>query len=220
MPPERTAQKKQERETLSLRIKTSGYTMPPDSKCAPCLRHGRRCIVLPRDSGRCSECVWRGFSCDAGVRGVSASDWSSLEKEEQRIRAEKKATLAKLLRLERQEEFLRERGMKMLRRGLSSLDELDAVESVERAAVEDFEREREVASHQPFSSPAPLDPMSFADIDPNDPLWANLGFPESASTGDPPPPDTTPHPSWAASSGPSLVSASDSGGTHSKVPDS
>lgn len=142
MPPERTLpnKKRLERETLSRRIKRCGFEMSP--ACSTCEQHSRKCIVLPQDSGRCSECVWRGFKCDA--TGVPESDWSALEREEQRIRQEKKETLAKLLRLERQEEFLRERGMKMLRRGLKTLDELDEVEEKERKEKEEAERrERE-----------------------------------------------------------------------------
>ena len=77
----------------------------------------------------------------AYATGIPQSDWSALEREEQRIRREKKETLAKLLRLERQEEFLRERGMKMLRRGLKTLDELDEVEEKERKEREETERQ-------------------------------------------------------------------------------
>jgi hypothetical protein len=59
------------------------------------------------------------------------SDWSSLEREEKRIRQERKETLAKLLRLNKQEEFLQTRSIAMLQRSLKTLDELDAAKEKE-----------------------------------------------------------------------------------------
>jgi hypothetical protein len=181
MPPDRSSvcKKRKERELLSNRIKQFGYVMPSDSSCSACSKHGRACVVLPRDSGRCAECVWRGFSCDAVARGVTESDWSALEKEEQRIRSEKKETLAKLLRLERQEEFLRERGMKMLRRGLKTLDELDEAEAREKVETERVDTEEATTE----SEPVPLDSDLTAAIesfDPLDPFWSNFQFPPVA----------------------------------------
>jgi hypothetical protein len=137
MPPVRTSTKKEQRERLSARIRHFGYEMSP--ACSTCVQHDRKCIVLPQDSGRCSECVWRGFSCDA--KHVSVSDWSAIERAEQRIRAEKKEALAKLLRLERQEEFLRKRGLDMLRRGLRSLEDLEKAEDEDRRERERKEKE-------------------------------------------------------------------------------
>ena len=67
--------------------------------------------------------------------------------------------------MEKRQQELRTRGMEMLRRGLSSLDELDTVEAkeLESAAA----RDREV--------PAPgLDSFDLPDLDPA--FWDNLGF--------------------------------------------
>jgi hypothetical protein len=152
MPPERS-KKIKEREALAIRIRDTGYEMPP---CSHCERHGRKCLVLPQDSGRCSECVWRGFKCD--VEGIPVSDWSSLE---------------------RQEEFLRTRGIAMLRRGLKTLDELDAVEEKERKEKE----AKEAAELQPAQAAEAVMP-SFAEGDPEvaflsdlpADFWVGLGF--------------------------------------------
>ena len=159
----RTFSKKEQRERLSERIRHYGYEMSP--ACSSCQKHDRNCIVLPQDSGRCSECVWRGFSCDA--KNVPVSDWSAIERAEQRIRAEKKEALAKLLRLERQEEFLRKRGLDMLRRGLRSLEDLEKAEEDERREKEAKEKEeaeqrgREAQAATPTASAStPFDPLT------------------------------------------------------------
>ena len=137
------------------------------------------CLVLAQDSGRCSECVFRGFKCD--VEGIPVSDWSSLEKEERRIRSEKKETLAKLLRLERQEEFLRSRGLAMLRRGLHTLDELEAAEEKEKEKAK-LEAERQgqqpptPSASEPGSSGGDPSVDLLAGVDFSDPFWATLGF--------------------------------------------
>ena len=57
-------------------------------------------------------------------------------------------TSARLARLERQQEFLRKRGRDMLRRGLQTLDELDAAE----------EKEQQVPSSSTGPSPPPVFP--------------------------------------------------------------
>lgn len=58
-----------------------------------------------------------------------------MEREERRLDDERRETLAKLLRLDLQQRSLRTRGREMLRRGLKSLDELDAAEEAERVAT-------------------------------------------------------------------------------------
>ena len=144
--------------------------------CSACQKNGIKCVILPQDSGRYTHCVFSGFKCDA--KGISASDWSALEREEARIRQEKKETLAKLLRLERQEGFLRERGLAMLRRGLKTLDELEEAEQKEKD--ENDRRERELAaSVLPTSEGGSLD-FSGVAMDPelvlSPSFWEGLGF--------------------------------------------
>lgn len=68
--------------------------------------------------------------------GPEHPDWVKLEREEERLDREEEETLSKLLRLRKQKRLIRTRGKDMLRRGLKTLDELDAAEEAERAAVE------------------------------------------------------------------------------------
>lgn len=107
------------------------------------------------------------------------SDWSSLEREEKRIRQERKETLAKLLRLDKQEEFLRTRGIAMLRRGLRTLDELDAAEEKERK-----EKEAKKAADLQTAQAAEMVMPSYAEGDPEvafladlpADFWVDLGY--------------------------------------------
>jgi hypothetical protein len=133
MPAERS-KKLKERLELARQINNWGTEMPP---CSYCERNDRKCCVA-ESSTRCGECVRRGQKCD--VEGPSLSDWASLEREEQRLQSEKTEALAKVMRLERQQQFLRQRGKDMLKRGLKTMDELDAAEEKERKDKEREER--------------------------------------------------------------------------------
>jgi hypothetical protein len=123
------------------------------------------------------------------------SDWSALEREEKRIRQEKKEVLAKLLRLERQEDFLRSRGMAMLRRGLKTLDELDEVEGKEKKEKEEVELREQQARATTASSSAPDDlsdaaagysGVVFGVADPLSPsFWEGLDFSGETAAGGP-----------------------------------
>ncbi|OBT70528.1 hypothetical protein VF21_10439, partial [Pseudogymnoascus sp. 05NY08] len=63
--------------------------------------------------------------------GPEHPDWVKLEREEDRLDREEEETLSKLLRLRKQKRLIRTRGKDMLRRGLKTLDELDAAEEAE-----------------------------------------------------------------------------------------
>jgi hypothetical protein len=121
--------KSRQKNALADKIQRTGIEMP---SCSRCERQGLSCVVAS-DTTRCGECVRSKSKCD--VAGPSLSDWYSLEREEKRLEEEEKATLAKLLRLHTQKASLRSRGREMLRRGLKSLDELDAAEEAEKVAA-------------------------------------------------------------------------------------
>jgi len=142
-------------EILSKRIRIQGFEM--SDKCSYCEKHEFACVASSC-SGRCAECVAQRRKCD--LSGPSPEEWESVAREEtrirrekERIRAEKRALAtarreletrqremeAKLLRLERLEEvndekedILKVRAAKMLRLGLKSFDELDALEETEK----------------------------------------------------------------------------------------
>ena len=129
------------RSRLGDRIDRDGIEMFP---CTNCEKHNRSCVVAEgSNSKRCGECVRRGVKCD--VEGIPVRDWETLEREEERLRLEKEITLqavqaglARMARLEKQQDHLKRRGAEMLRRGLKTLDELEAQEEKEK-------QEREVA---------------------------------------------------------------------------
>ena len=127
------------------------------SPCSLCSKHDRKCIVSD-DGSRCSECTRRGKKCDA--KGPSLADWEALDREENRLRREREETstllmesvtktsallmesvtkvqeaAAKLQRLEKTQRLWKTRAKEMLRRGLKTMDELDAAEEAERASV-------------------------------------------------------------------------------------
>ncbi|KAH8747581.1 hypothetical protein F5882DRAFT_311876, partial [Hyaloscypha sp. PMI_1271] len=85
----------------------------------------------------------------------------------------KKETLIKLLRLKCQEEFLYERGMKILRHGLRTLDELDKAKARERTKTERISIEEVTIK----SKPIPLDSdlaITIESFNPLDPFWSNF----------------------------------------------
>jgi hypothetical protein len=173
MPPTRT-KKYKERLELALLIEAHGFIMP---SCSFCERLSRNCIVSSEDSTRCNECVRRGGKCD--VAGPSARDMASLLREQERLDQEDEATLNKLFRLRKQKKLLRDRASEMIRRGLQTLDELDAIEEKERLEKEYIEQEqRERLVQSPSSMPGPNEGVfaysSLVDLDLNSPSNAAL----------------------------------------------
>jgi len=153
MPPIRSPKLK-ERQKLADEIQKLGIEMSP---CSLCSKHDRKCIISD-DGSRCSECTRRGKKCDA--KGPSLADWEALDREENRLRREREETstllmesvaktsallmesvtkvqeaAAKLQRLEKTQRLWKTRAKEMLRRGLKTMDELDAAEEAERASV-------------------------------------------------------------------------------------
>ena len=96
------------------------------SPCSHCRRSKRRCVASSFLASRCAECMRMGRSnCDYTTKLTSVNDWASLDRQRQKLRDERNATMAKLLRLSKQERFIDEREKAMIERGLASLDELD-----------------------------------------------------------------------------------------------
>ena len=109
----------------------------------------------------------RIVSCPLSCGPVSDRLGRKLSREEERLRSEKsearvalRSAMAKLERLESQEEMLRRRGEEMLRRGFATLEEL---EEEDRKEGEQKERERiekealQLAAASPSSASDPLD---------------------------------------------------------------
>ncbi|OAF56554.1 hypothetical protein VC83_07319 [Pseudogymnoascus destructans] len=126
----------EERNDLVRRIKNHGYELPEMDSCSNCVRRNVTCVSSPNDSRRCAECVRRNLKEKCDCMGPEHPDWVKLEREEDRLDREEEETLSKLLRLRKQKRLIRTRGKDMLRRGLKTLDELDAAEEAERVAAE------------------------------------------------------------------------------------
>lgn len=175
MPPERSSIKKQEQFRLALAIEDIGFRS--NMACTLCARQGRKCIVSAKsEHGRCSECVRQGKgNCDAVKFSSlpSMGDWESLDRQQEKLQAEEEEAMAKILRLRKQQAFLRERKRAMVARGLQTLDELDEAEEKERREKEEAER-----AALPSSSDVSVDPVGDPGLvlpsDPNDPFWATL----------------------------------------------
>lgn len=115
-------------------------------------------------------------------------DLQNLRLEEERLKFERDtafeaamAGLARVRELELRQQELRERGMEMLRRGLKTLDELDEAEEKERREAEEKEKTAELAGAGrdptgPSSDDHLADPWTGLEVDPSDPLWADLDF--------------------------------------------
>jgi hypothetical protein len=156
MPPLRSAKYK-ERIALALAIERFGIVMQPYGYCE---RNSRSCVLSKDNSSRCSECVRRGDKCD--VDGPSLSDLSSILREKERLSQEWRNTQAKLLRLDRQREFLEKRAGEMIRRGLKTMDELDEAEEKEKQ----MELEQAATAAMLSSGPRPDAPAPGAERDP------------------------------------------------------
>ncbi|TVY12487.1 hypothetical protein LARI1_G009615 [Lachnellula arida] len=154
------------------------------ASCSYCEKHLRKCIVSKENSSRCGECTRRGQKCD--VRGPSSFDIASLLREQDRLDQEEEEATSKLLRLQKQKKFLRVRASEMIRRGLKTLDELDAVEESEQkecGAKQQLEREALASSSALVGGSSdffldPADPALAAALsayDPSDPYWQGVG---------------------------------------------
>jgi len=109
-------------------------------QCSRCARRGFLCKV-GKESSRCAECVRASTKCDC--RGPSDVEWRSLEQQEDALEEKMRTTAvradelhqelreqyARMERLRKQKRSLKERGSEMLRRGIQSLDELDALDN-------------------------------------------------------------------------------------------
>jgi len=112
------------------------------SPCSFCEKQNRKCVMKDGESSRCAECIRAKVVCDGASSAwdknvPSMTAWESIEKQEAQLQQQEEEAMAKILRLRKQQRFLRERKEKMTKRGLKFLDELDAVEEKERREAEE-----------------------------------------------------------------------------------
>jgi hypothetical protein len=101
--------------------------------CSECERRGVAIYqVSDRDSSRCAECVRIGRSrCD--VQGISSAQLLSIVEQHQRLEAELEEAENRVFRLRKQKKLWFEKMMRAVHRGISSVEELEKVESEEAA---------------------------------------------------------------------------------------
>lgn len=167
-------------------------------KCTRCEKKGFKCLVAPGYS-RCSECIRVGGRQKCDVHGPSEAEWKELEKvekklsldwheaqsEQQLLFARLSEMSAKLARIEKQREMFRSRAAEMLRRGLKSIAELDAVEEAERVEAEQSSSTEPEPTDRHEDPSLLWDPESdpvlsqaLASYDPGSVFWSSLEIPD------------------------------------------
>jgi hypothetical protein len=116
------------RDNLLSAILLNSVTM---SACSSCEARGLRdCQVSEKDSSRCSECVrLKRAKCD--VLGPSPADLAKMGSQLSALEEELDSALAKVERLRRQKKMWFEKMMRAVRRGITSVEELERVEKEE-----------------------------------------------------------------------------------------
>lgn len=112
---------------------------PVEDPCSFCLRRGLQCIIVSMDpkNQKCSACTRRNQKCEN--RFHSENEWKKLEQAKTELSAELRVTraifaehsrkltdtLARIERLEKHENFLNDRGIKMLGHDTAVSERLD-----------------------------------------------------------------------------------------------
>ncbi len=186
-----TARKLLERNDLVRRIIRNGYELNDMDSCSNCVRRNVTCVSSSKDSRRCAECVRRNLKEKCDCMGPEHPDWVKLEREEERLDREEEETLSKLLRLRKQKRLIRTRGKDMLRRGLKTLDELDAAEEAERVAAEKLAQTESLASSNqvtPVTSSSDVLTSELAPLGSPSPSFWDYVVSEADAYGATPPP--------------------------------
>ena len=114
---------------LASRIEEEGFI-----SVFPCIRCARlhKVCVKSEGSDRCSECVRMNKSnCADSEMSFSDKDWRKLVAAQQKIEEERRAILAKLLRLKSQNNLLRRRAGDFIARDIKEIEELEKLEEDE-----------------------------------------------------------------------------------------
>ncbi len=117
-------------------------------KCGECVRSKARCVGMGRalSSRGCPRPLVSPWSLTVLVAERIAYEFRRLEREEEQaaedflaFQQQSSAGLteraARLVRLQKQKKLVREKGVKMVERGLNDLDELEALEAAEAQAT-------------------------------------------------------------------------------------
>jgi len=124
-----------------------GFEVMPCSRCAS---KGWKCVMI-EGSSKCQECTRAACACDG--TGVPLQSLHRIQEEHRRLSREEviaeerflelqrrhqdemNEAIARLIRLRKQKEMARSQGVKLVQRGLRSLDELEEQERQESEAT-------------------------------------------------------------------------------------
>lgn len=128
------------------------FGSPVEPRCEFCFLRGHTCVMDSRNQ-KCAECTRRGRRCERQFH--DEKEWNRLEKSRKELRdkirkvRESIATsYATLNRLERQEEYLNERGSRMLVHDSNVLERLDEENPPSAEDLQELERSAdEEAAH-------------------------------------------------------------------------
>jgi hypothetical protein len=134
--------------SLARRIEDEGFVMV--FPCTRCARLHKTCIKS-EGSDRCSECIKTpGTKCVDSETTFSDKEWRRLVAAQSKIEEERRATLAKLLRLESQNNLLRRRAGDFIARDIKEIEELEKLEedeAIERKRLAE-EQAKQVAEQE------------------------------------------------------------------------
>ena len=109
-------------------------------------RSCKRCEGIPQlchsgnDSDRCVECVRAGVDCD--LSPINVLKWKRLEERRKRLRRERSEAMARLIRLDKETESIKEDQERMVQKEIKNIQELEAEEAAtieSNVSLDDFD---------------------------------------------------------------------------------
>jgi hypothetical protein len=159
-----------------------------DHPCELCLSQNKEC-VMDLKSRNCAECTRRGRKCTK--RFHSDREWDRLERDRQRLADELKDAkkrwleysqkmqneMSTILRLETQQEFLRQRNDNMRYHDSAVLDQLDSDNPLSAEDLAELDRLADASDAQVLAATSenPTLTQMIASADPNSPFsWSEM----------------------------------------------
>lgn len=161
---------------------------PVNNSCEFCRRKGLQCIIIPMDpkNRKCSACTRRGEKCEN--RFHSDNEWRKLEESKNELSAQLRVaramfadysrklteSLARIERLKKHENFLNDRGVRMLNHDTAVSERLD--EESPPSAEDLREIGRLADEHDAAQLAATLEGPSLTQAMNSPSFWENLDF--------------------------------------------
>jgi hypothetical protein len=126
---------------LRERVELSGVILA--IPCLRCSQQNKKCIKS-EISKRCSECI-RDGRCKCVEMASSDLAWKKLLAAQQKLDEDREATLAKLLRLEKQRKLLQKRAGQFIQTDIKDVEELERLEEEEERKAAEERAKQEAA---------------------------------------------------------------------------